>query len=520
MFYVIDIINYAFPLIPLMLGVILLFLLIKQSIIRKKLLKGRLIFTFLIVLGCALILAFYSEISKDLNKLNIINWCLLASDLIISICYVIFCEISSSKEQFNKDLFLTLDKTKLYVLLDRKNRIKEISEKFLNDLEIDYNDAYNKNFFEVIEMKYQIFKLNGTNAEISDLNIFFRSPETKETSLNLEIHDKNGDASAYYLQQRPIYVFSKFKGRIFIGDKKSTEQLLGIEKNLAESTGELDMIKSRFITILEKTNEGIFFQNLTDRTIWLNDVLKEKLCLNNNEMLLADFIDNIHPEDLALYKEKHNSINNINPRYSLSYRYNTGNRSIYIKEEGSRITNGKVVELCGIIRIIDGQKVDRNNSFIDKVYGEPEMYSSIDRLYKENQTFQVVLMKLTSIEQMNKKYGRAFGDMVISEYVKWINNKFVDVNLIYRVSGLEFVFIITDYRKMEILKKELANDEKILHMGIQFGNNKAKVEAAMGICYSSDGINSKDLYNKAQETLRICSKEQYLTNYAYYKDIC
>lgn len=515
-----DIMSYVQPLIPLILGVVLLFLLIKQSIIRKKLLKGRLIFTFLIVLGCALALAFYNELSKDENKINIVNWCLLASDLVIGICYIIFCEISSSREQFNKDLFLTIDKTKLYVLLDKKNRIKEISEKLLLDLDLKYEDAYNKNFFEVIELKYRIFKLNGAPADISDLNIFFRSPETKETSLNLEIHDKNGDASAYYLQQRPIYVLSKLKGRIFIGDKKGTEQLLGMERNLAESTDELDMIKSRFITILEKTNEGIFFQNLTDRTIWVNDILKERLCLNSNELSLADFIDNIHPEDLAIYKEKHNSVNNINPRYSLSYRYNTGTRAIYIKEEGSRIANGKTVELCGIIRPIEGQKIDKFNSFLDRVYGEAEMFSGIDRLYRENQTFQVALLRLTSIEQMNKKYGRAFGDMVISEYVKWMNNKFVDVNLIYRVSGLEFVLIITDYRKMELLKKELSNDEKLLHMGIQFGSNKAKVEALMGICYSSDGINAKDLYKKSQEALHICSKEQYLASYAYYKDIC
>ncbi|MDE7106402.1 MAG: hypothetical protein K2O22_04470, partial [Anaeroplasmataceae bacterium] len=67
--------KYMQPLVPLILGLVLLFLLIKQSVIRKKLLKGRLIFTFLIVLCCALVLAFYSELTNSEEKTKITQWC-------------------------------------------------------------------------------------------------------------------------------------------------------------------------------------------------------------------------------------------------------------------------------------------------------------------------------------------------------------------------------------------------------------------------------------------------------------
>ncbi|MDE6656362.1 MAG: PAS domain-containing protein, partial [Anaeroplasmataceae bacterium] len=507
------------PLVPLVLGLVLLFLLVKQSLIRKKLLKGRLIFTFLIVLGCALILAFYSELSKTEDKLKITQWCLIGTDIIIGISYIVFCEISSSREQFNKDLFLTLDHSKLYALVDSKNRIKEMSSKFLEDLGLTDEEVSRKNLFQVIEKKYRIFKLNGAEISLDDLNVFFRSPETKETTLNLEIHDDHGDVSAYYLNQRPIHMLGKFNGRIFIGDKKGTEQLVGMEKNLAESSDELDMIRNRFLTILEKSHEGIFFSDLTNKRIWINDVLKKKLCLNYNDLSLDEFIENIHPEDLAMYNEKHASINNINPRYSLSYRYNTGSRAIYIKEEGTRITNGRTVELCGIIRPIEGQKSEKTDAFLDRVLGEPEMLDGINRLYREQQTFQVVLIKLVSIDKTNEERGRGFGDMIISEYIKWITNRYVDLNLVYRISGLEFVAVLTDYRKMERLKHELANNEKILHMNVEYGTAKTKVEALMAICYSTEAKDAKDAMKKVKETLRICSKEQYSANYAYYKDI-
>lgn len=519
MLYALDILYYAQPLVPLILGLVLLFLLIKQSLIRKKLLKGRLLFTFLIVLGCALILAFYSELTKTEEKTVITQWCLLGADIIIGISYILFCELSSSREQFNKDLFLTLDSSKFYALVDSKNRIKEISGRFLEDLGLTESKVYKKNFFDTIEQKYQIFKLNGAEVSLVDLNVFFRSPETKETNLNLEVHDEHGDVSAYYFNQRPILFLGKLRGRIFIGDKKGTEQLVGMEKNLAESTDELEMIQNRFLTILEKSTEGIFFYDLTNKNIWINDVLKQKLCLNYNDLSIEEFVQNIHPEDLAMYREKHATINNINPRYSLSYRYNTGSHAIYVKEEGTRITNGRTVELCGFIRPIEGQKNDKVDVFLSHVLGEPEMLDGINRLYREKQTFQVVLIKLTSIDKTNEEQGRDFGDMIISEYIKWITNRYVDVNLIYRISGLEFVAVITDYRKMERLKNELANNEKILHMNVQYGTAKTKIEALMAIVYSTDAKDAKDSLKKAKETLRICSKEQYSRNYAYYKDL-
>ncbi|MDE7161820.1 MAG: diguanylate cyclase [Anaeroplasmataceae bacterium] len=228
---------------------------------------------------------------------------------------------------------------------------------------------------------------------------------------------------------------------------------------------------------------------------------------------------NIHPEDMALYKEKKKNVNNINPRYSISYRYNTGTRYLFVKEEGNRITNGKIIELCGMIRTIEGQKNEKTDTFLDTVSGEADMLSAIDRLYREEQTFQVVLVKLASIDKINQERGRMFGNMIIAEYIKFIAKRYVDVNLIFRISGLEFIAVITDYRKMEVLKHDLLKNEKNLHLTVQYGSATAKIDALMGICYSEEAKDAKDALKKTKEALRFCSKEQYSANYAYYKDI-
>ena len=514
-----TIFQYFQPLIPLILSSMLLFLLIKQSIVRKRFLKGRLIFTFLLVLCCAIILAFFNEISKNTDTKIIIQWCLIGIDVFVGLLYILFSENSSSKEQFNKELLMTLDQSKLYVLLDKKNRIKEISSLFLEDLGISEAEALKKNFFEVIELKYRIFKLNGIDISLKDLNIYFTSPDTKEQTLNLEIHDDYGDVSAYYFDERPIFVFGKFSGRIFVGNKKSSSELIGMEKNLAESTEGLDMIKNRFITLLEETTEGIFFTDLTNQTVWINEVLSKSLRIQSNNLKLQEFMDRIHPDDLAMYKTKLSSVNNIQPKYSTSYRFNIGMRYAYIKESGTRITNGKTVELCGIIRTLDDYNYEKTQTELDVIKGEAEMLATMNQLYKQNRQFQAVLIRLDSIAKINEEYGRAFGNMALSQYIKLIHKNFVDEQMIFRLSGLEFMAIVQDYPKMEKLKNGIVHGEKLLHVDATFGTKKVKIDALMGICDSFDAKDAKDIYSKTKEALRFCSKPQFNASYAYYKDI-
>ena len=150
---------YQHPLIPLVLSIILLMFMIKQSFARHKFLKNRFILSFIIVFVCALLFVFYPEISTSNSWKTTVDWIMLGIDVFIGLLLLIFTELSASKEQFNRDLFATLDETKFYVLVDKKNRVKEISTLFLADLEVEKDKVLRKNIFDVIEIKYRIFSL-------------------------------------------------------------------------------------------------------------------------------------------------------------------------------------------------------------------------------------------------------------------------------------------------------------------------------------------------------------------------
>ena len=148
-----------------------------------------------------------------------------------------------------------------------------------------------------------------------------------------------------------------------------------------------------------------------------------------------------------------------------------------------------------------------------------ELVIAINSLYKQSRTFQLVTFRIDNIKDLNDEYGRDMGNMVMAEYMKAIIKNFVDDGMIYRVSGLEFSFIITDYRKMDILSRTLKRDDKLLKASMKYGSEIITTDVYMGIALSSDVINSSMLIEAARKALKTALLDQVSTNYIYYKDI-
>ena len=510
------------PLIPLIFCSLAVLVILAQSFVKRRFFKAKLLFTFLVTFVVVLILVFDKDIEIRPQLQRIVNWILLFVDVIICLVLLSTIELSLSKEKFNKELTKSIDETKYYLLLDKKERIKEISSLFLSDLDVEINKVIGKNVFDVIEYKYRIVGLNGQECYKKDAKKYYdhyekRAKEDERAVMELDLTDDDASDVAIYFNESTIFNSGKYKGRILVGDKKTEESLMGIEKDLATTNNELALIKNRFITLLDKTSDGIFFNNLTDQNIWFNDILVQKLSLNGNSINSNDFYQNIHSEDIALYEDvmKHQVTND----YSVTYRYNVGSHYVYIKENGHRIMNGKTIELCGIMTIVDDYSFEKTDTPLDTIAGEPEMLARLNALNKADKVFQVVHFKVASIPDINEQFGRSMGNMMLGQYVNFFKQNFVTENQIYRVSGLEFVAFITDYRRMDVLKSNLNNNEKILHVSANYSNQKIETEVFMGIAYSNDTPNPKDTLKNAKQAMRYSCNPQYSANYAYYRDV-
>ncbi len=514
------------PIIPLVISTIILIIILVQCFMKHIFYKARFIISFAMVFIAALLFVFYDKIKESSSDnplwLNVTNIAFISLELISLITLFVTVDFTLSNEKISKELTNSLNETKYYVLLDKKDRVKEMSKLLEKDL--DYSDGtyYKKNIFDVIEKKYRIIGMNDEEAYKADLKKFFnhygdKVEEGKVNKLIINLEDDNAVHSAMYFNETTIFINGKYKGRILIGDKKDKNSLLGVESELAEVKENLDLISERFIVVLNNSSDGIFFNTLSLKQIWFNDVLVKKLNLNGNSMSSNEFYKNIAPENLSLYQEQMTKLSN--DEYNITYKYNTGGGYVYIKEVGKKIVTDNVVELCGIMHVFGDFGYQKTDSPLDQVGDEMKMKLQLKKLINEGKTFEVVYFKCESIPDINQAYGRAIGNEMLSQYVKVIHENFVSDDMIYRVSGLEFVAFITNYNRMEALKAGLNNEERLLHVSATFGDRKIVSEVKMGISFTNDTMNPADVIQNAYQALKIASNEQYAASFAYYKDI-
>lgn len=524
----IDYINQS-PLIPVIFTGLVVIIVLLQCLVKRKFLKVRLILTLVNCFASVLLLVCFSDIKKANEVVGNDSYLILTYVGMILIELAAFgllfstLDFSITNEKFQRVLTASLDESKFFVFLDKKDRIKAISTHFLENLEIQESTALRKNFFDVIEMKYRIIGLNGEEALKSDIKKFFlhydkRAKEGEKTPIEINIQSEEGQENSYYFIEDPIFTRGNYQGRILMGEMKDEESLIGMERDLTQAQNELDLIRSRFTTLIYKTNDGIFFNNVTNHSIWVNDVLVEKLSLNGNSLDSSEFYSNMHPDDVALYQNILGS--NRGEDYEVTYRYNTGSYYVYVKEVGQKIVQNNTVEFVGIMNVVDDFRFEKTNTILDSIGTEAELMNRYKQLLSdENNVFMTVHFKVASIPEINEKYGRPVGNMMLSQYVAYIKKNYVNNNYIYRVSGLEFVAFITSYNRMEALKNSLINEEKILHVSATYASEKVATEVYMGISYSSDPGNRKDTLKNARYALKYASNPQFKSSYAFYKDV-
>ena len=147
------------------------------------------------------------------------------------------------------------------------------------------------------------------------------------------------------------------------------------------------------------------------------------------------------------------------------------------------------------------------------------MRVKLKKLIAEDTVYEVAYFKVAGIPEINEKYGRAIGNMMLGHYISLIKEKFLTDNSIYRLSGLEFVAIISNYNKMQTLKSYLNQDERILHVSANYADKVIELNVYMGLALSNDTAFSKDALANAKTALRVSESAQYKSNFAYYRDI-
>lgn len=523
--------KYAIILLTILLSIILLSIVIGECFQKNKLCKWKLSLSLINIFILIIFGIFYDNL---IMKMIVLKYVYYGYIFFIFVCFSLLClkavgTYNQRRSDYNQ-FINSLNHTdwNVYLVCDKRDRIKEISDSFLQDIGFKKEQVIGKKAFDVFDQTIRFTQINDVEVTNKELKEYYKS-FYKTSKLGDEIKretyfkNTNGQTIVYNLIEKPLFSGGKYRGRLNIGQKKNDLSLTGIEKELVNRNKDLESIQYKFIAALELTEEGIFFNDLDESYIWSNDVLVKDLSLGSNTIAYMSYRDLIYPEDLSIYTETIRSLTPERPTYSLTYRIRVGNKYEFVKESGKRIfddPNSNVI--LGFARRVEANHFERSNMpEIDSAKSVDELLISLETLFNDKRLFQLVCVNLTSLPDINSKCGRAVGNMIMNEYLKRLKTNFMsDSGVVYRASGLVFYFIITDSRKMEFFKRGLQADSNSMNLTINYGSMQAQLNVNIGVAEAmTDGINKEELIRNCNAAINTSLNPNYNLNYVYFKDI-
>ncbi len=415
-----------------------------------------------------------------------------------------------------------------YFITNKKDKVIEISDNFLEEMGLELEDVKGKNIFDVFNSSIRITHFDNIETNNKSLRVFYENYKKTVTENDLEHREiafQNYQGKSIYLTtvEQPIFYFKSYKGRINIGKIQSSLERVGIESELRRALIDYESLRIKYIQTLKLASDGFYYLDLDSQSLWFSEIALKMLGLNNEVVLVEDFHKFIHKEDLPSLLGSLSNLTKKKVSYKTRYRFLKNNHYVWLEDEGVRIFDDPGANI-----IMGKLKLNEQNTFqavgveeVDTLKTEKEIFYHLDDLYQDNRTFELALFELGNIPEINKEYGRDVGNMLIGEYVKKLKASFTsESSEVFRISGLVFAVTIVDSRKMELLRTGLLKDPEFLNLEMNYGAINLKMDVYLGVASSyKDAKTSKQIYEYAFEALTVARHKDFKLNACYYGDL-
>ncbi len=294
-----------------------------------------------------------------------------------------------------------------------------------------------------------------------------------------------------------------------------------IQEELELLSSASELLRHRFISTIELLNDGICFSEEGEKSFGTDRYISI-IGLKTNEFNTETHENLIYRDDLIEYKNILEKLSKKNPVYTATYRVEKDGSSLWIKEVGKKIYMNNKTSIISIVKPMDiKQFPDTEIEVLNNIPGYKKMYNEMQRLSKIKQPYNLVLIQLSNIPNINEKYGRDVGDLMMGEYLKKTRFNFIkdDISL-YRMGGINYGLIVKDEKKYEILERALIGGGDLLNLKMIFGGITQTIYQNFGISESPYiGKNADKVIEEALEALKISLKDNSATNYCIYDKV-
>lgn len=151
----------------------------------------------------------------------------------------------------------------------------------------------------------------------------------------------------------------------------------------------------------------------------------------------------------------------------------------------------------------------RNLAFHDSLTGLPNRYYFNELLKDEMRkskvhSMEIALMYLDidSFKQVNDTFGHAGGDAILIEFSRKIQNSIRNKDIVCRLSGDEFVIIVSIPSDEEVVRNIASQIQAELKQPIIFEHHQIRITASIGISICNDiELTSEELIKRADNAL-------------------
>lgn len=314
------------------------------------------------------------------------------------------------------------------------------------------------------------------------------------------------DYYPYYL----LFIVSLFlitlRRKIRITQNLTDYDFFEMEKELEEIKSTSELLRLRFIQTIDLLHEGLLFYSEDLTSVFLTEQAASLFQLTNHDITLTQYMELIHSEDRSAYQQALKKMTKKHPSFELKYRIKRDQTFVWVEEKIRLFEFNKVDYLISSIQGIEMKLFPITLIHeLDSLPNENHLIQNLSQIIKEPEVFYLVMIQLTNIVDLNQRFGRDVGNLMIAEYIKKIRFHFAkDINSIFRVTGIQFALVIKEQRKYDVLLRALQSGGDLVNLQLSIGGINQMVYPNLGIVkrepWASYGVSELiSLGNKALE---------------------
>lgn len=274
-----------------------------------------------------------------------------------------------------------------------------------------------------------------------------------------------------------------FRRKIRITQNLTDYDFFELEKELEEIKSASDLLRNRYIATIGLVSEALLFYNDDLSGLFVTDQFLRLTDTNHNDWTLENYVALIHEDDQTAYLSTVKKMTKKSPGFDMKYRFKRGGIYVWLEEKGRVFEFEKKIHIISVIRAIDMKLFPETLIHeIDSLPTEQQLVQYLNQALKEPEPFYFIMIQLTNIPDINSRFGRDVGNLMIAEYVKKMRYHFAkDVNSIFRITGIQFALLIREQRKYDVLYRALQSGGELVNLMINIGGIQQVVYPNLGI---------------------------------------